>query len=90
MGLAAFQQLTGINVFIFYSATIFESIGVEPNKAVFLLNLANFIAVFPTIWLLNYYGRVSLMAVWTFVMTICLLTMTVFTQWIVFEGAGSI
>jgi MFS family permease len=82
--------LVGINVFIFYSAFIFESIGVEPNRAVFLLNLANFVAVFPTIWLLNYYGRVTLMAVWTFVMTISLLVMTLFTQWIVVENAGTI
>ena len=88
IGLAVFQQLCGINAFIFYSAQIMQSIGVSANLGVFLVNFANFIAVLPAIPVLMYYGRRTLMIIGLAVMCVALVIMTAFSKWI-FLGAVS-
>lgn len=44
--LAIFQQLTGINFIMFYSNTIFASIGFKPQIVTFLVGTVNFLGTF--------------------------------------------
>lgn len=70
MALAGFQQLTGINVVMFYSSKIFQSHGDEPASgamSVVIINFwvyfVNFVAVIGAILLLSRFGRRTLMIV---------------------------
>ncbi len=61
--LSIFQQLSGINVVIFYSSTIMNQTGLAPNYITALVGFVNFITVFPTIYLFKRFGRRTLL--WT-------------------------
>ncbi|KAJ3135210.1 High-affinity glucose transporter rgt2, partial [Irineochytrium annulatum] len=62
-----FQQLTGINVILYYSATIFAGMGFAHADTLVAFPLANslinFVATFPGMWAVERYGRKSLL-VW--------------------------
>ena len=58
-----FQQLSGINVVIFYSSFIMNQTGLPPNYITALVGFVNFITVFPTIYLFKRFGRRTLL--WT-------------------------
>jgi MFS family permease len=49
--LAIFQQLSGINIVIFYSSTIMTSSGLSPNKITALVGGVCCLGVLPTVWL---------------------------------------
>ena len=49
--LAVFQQLSGINIVIFYSSTIMTSSGLSPNKITVLVGAVYCLGSLPTVWL---------------------------------------
>jgi hypothetical protein len=60
--LAIFQQLTGINFIMFYSNTIFASLGsISPTMITFYVGLVNFFATFGGLFLLFKAGRRTIM-----------------------------
>jgi len=62
--MATFQQLTGINAVLFYSAQLFGSTdgsGLTPNQASVVINWSNFVATIGGTILLGYLGRKTLM-----------------------------
>ncbi|KAJ3187620.1 High-affinity glucose transporter rgt2 [Irineochytrium annulatum] len=62
-----FQQLTGINVILYYSATIFAGMGFKHADTIVAFPLANafinFVATFPGMYMIEKYGRKTLL-VW--------------------------
>jgi SP family galactose:H+ symporter-like MFS transporter len=61
--LSILQQLSGINAVMFYSSTIMGQVGFSANFGTAIVGLVNMVATFPTIWLLDKYGRRTLL--WT-------------------------
>lgn len=62
--LATFQQWTGINAVIFYSAQLFGSTdgsGLSPTQVTVMINGANFLSAFGGAVLLGFFGRKTLM-----------------------------
>ncbi|XP_053993753.1 glucose transporter GlcP-like [Hylaeus volcanicus] len=62
--LSAFQQLTGINVFVSRSNQMFTNAGVDKNWVTWctiLMSLVNTVMTFPSMWLIEYLGRRSLL-----------------------------
>jgi hypothetical protein len=68
--LSMFQQLSGINVIIFYSSTIFENVGVPGAKGAVYVNTANFLGTCLSPVFVNNYGRKTLMVFWSSVMSL--------------------
>jgi len=58
-----FQQLTGINVIMFYSNSILSNAGMPPSTATLLVGLVNMLATVGGMGLLSKFGRKQLM-VW--------------------------
>ena len=62
--LSMFQQLTGINVVIFYSSTIFADAGTfSANQGSAIVNTANMVATMGGVVLLGIAGRKTLMII---------------------------
>lgn len=61
--LSMLQQLTGINIVMFYSSTIMVSSGLAPNIITALVGTVNCLSVFPTIWFFKKFGRKTIL--WT-------------------------
>jgi MFS family permease len=61
--LSMFQQLTGINIVMFYSSTIMSSAGLPANIITAIVGFVNCVSVFPTIIMFKKFGRKSLL--WT-------------------------
>ena len=62
ISLAAFQQMTGINIIMFYSNTIFESgTSMSPNTITTLVGTVNFLATLVGMYLLSIAGRRTIM-----------------------------
>jgi Na+/melibiose symporter-like transporter len=57
------QQLSGINIVMFYSSTIMSSSGLPANYITALVGFVNCVSVFPTIILFKKFGRKILL--WT-------------------------
>ena len=58
ISIAAIQQMTGINVIMFYSNTIFASgTSLGPNQVSNLIGVVNFLSTFGGLILLSNYGR---------------------------------
>jgi hypothetical protein len=58
------QQMCGINIIAFYSATIFKQSGISDYTALwasFGFGLINFIFAWPAVWTIDTYGRRSLL-----------------------------
>lgn len=55
-----FSQMTGINAVIYYSPTIFASVGVAPLKATAVVGVLNFLSTFVAMALIDKFGRKKL------------------------------
>ncbi|KAJ3065215.1 Plasma membrane low glucose sensor [Podochytrium sp. JEL0797] len=59
------QQLSGINIILYYSASIFKAMGFTYEQTVIAFPLANaainFLATFPAMWAVERFGRKSLL-----------------------------
>lgn len=73
--LSFFQQASGINAIVFYSASIFEGAGVSPYKGTFYVMSVNFLATLGSVGLLGKFGRRTLMIVSNFALAIILFVM---------------
>lgn len=74
--LAIFQQLTGINVVMFYSSTIFNNLqGFTANGITALIGGVNFASTFLGMILLGYLGRKTLMFFGSAMMSACLIAL---------------
>jgi sugar porter (SP) family MFS transporter len=80
--LAVFQQLTGINVIMYYAADLFERMGVAASTAstslVILNSLVLVLATLPGLWLVERWGRVRLLVVGGWSMCACHVAVCVF------------
>jgi len=77
--LAVFQQLTGINVVIFYSNTIFKNAGYAPATITGLIGIVNFLTTFGGLVLLSLFGRRSVSIVCSALMSLVLIALGVFS-----------
>ncbi len=82
--LASFQQLTGINAFMFYSSTIFSSGdgstgGIPANQSTALIGAVNCGAVVVAVFLLKHFGRKSILLYSTLACTVFLVVQGVAT-----------
>lgn len=71
--LSLFQQLTGINIVMFYSSNILTSTGLAPNLVTALVGFVNCVSVFPTIILFKKFGRKILLWTLSFAIAVCLI-----------------
>jgi SP family facilitated glucose transporter-like MFS transporter 1 len=71
--LSLFQQLTGINIVMFYSSNILTSTGLAPNLVTALVGFVNCVSVFPTIILFKKFGRKILLWTLSFAIAISLI-----------------
>lgn len=73
--LMVFQQLSGINVLIFYSANIFIQLGKSGAVGASIVNFANFVGALVGMALLTKFGRKTLLISTMFFMTACMIGM---------------
>lgn len=73
IGLASFQQLTGINVIMFYSTNLFDV--AFATKGAAIINVANFVATVGGMGLLSIAGRKTLMLICQTILIISLFGM---------------
>jgi MFS family permease len=79
LGIAFFQQITGINAIFYYAPTIFEQAGGSTDSSflqAIVVGLTNLIFTFVAIWLIDRLGRKPLLLIGTTFMTIALLMAT--------------
>jgi sugar porter (SP) family MFS transporter len=80
--LAVFQQLSGINVIMYYAADLFERMGVAASTAstslVILNALVLVLATLPGLWLVERWGRRRLLVVGGWSMCACHLAVCIF------------
>ncbi|TQN31680.1 SP family sugar:H+ symporter-like MFS transporter [Haloactinospora alba] len=75
MALSAFQQLVGINVIFYYSASLWQSVGVEESNSLLLslfTSIVNIIGTFVAIGLVDKVGRKPLLLIGSGGMTVML------------------
>ena len=76
IGLAVFQQITGINTVIYYAPTIFQQAGLASNSAAILatvgVGIVNVLMTIVALFLMDRAGRRKLLLVGLVVMAICL------------------
>ncbi|WP_039787455.1 sugar porter family MFS transporter [Actinoalloteichus spitiensis] len=75
MGLSAFQQLVGINVIFYYSASLWQSVGIEESDSLLLslfTSIVNIVGTFVAIALVDRVGRKPLLLVGSGGMTVAL------------------
>jgi sugar porter (SP) family MFS transporter len=79
LGIAFFQQITGINAVFYYAPTIFEQAGGSTDSSflqAIVVGLTNLVFTFVAIWLIDKLGRKPLLLIGTTFMTIALLLAT--------------
>lgn len=79
LGIAFFQQITGINAIFYYAPTIFEQAGGSTDSSflqAIVVGLTNLIFTIVAIWLIDRLGRKPLLLIGTGFMTIALLMAT--------------
>ena len=72
--ISAFQQLTGINVVIFYAAVIFQDTSLGANQANAVLMGVNLIAATSAAGFLSAFGRKKILLSTTIACSVCLYT----------------
>ncbi len=76
LGIAFFQQITGINAIFYYAPTIFEQAGGSTDSSflqAIVVGLTNLVFTLVAIWLIDRLGRRPLLLIGTTFMTIALL-----------------
>lgn len=71
MGLMFFQQFVGINALIYYSPTLFETMGLDYSMQLIMsgvLNITQLVGVCSSIWTMDRFGRRPLLLVGAFCM----------------------
>lgn len=79
LGIAFFQQITGINAIFYYAPTIFEQAGGTTDSSflqAIVVGLTNLVFTLVAIWLIDRLGRKPLLLIGTSFMTIALLMAT--------------
>ncbi|MBT8303759.1 MAG: sugar porter family MFS transporter [Bacteroidia bacterium] len=79
LGIAFFQQITGINAIFYYAPTIFEQAGGSTDSSflqAIVVGLTNLVFTLVAIWLIDRLGRKPLLLIGTSFMTIALLMAT--------------
>ncbi|MDG1572248.1 sugar porter family MFS transporter [Robiginitalea sp. M366] len=79
MGIAFFQQITGINAIFYYAPTIFEQAGGSTDSSflqAIVVGLTNLVFTLVAIWLIDRLGRKPLLLIGTTSMTVALLLAT--------------
>lgn len=79
LGIAFFQQITGINAIFYYAPTIFEQAGGSTDSSflqAIVVGLTNLIFTLVAIWLIDRLGRKPLLLIGSSVMTIALVMAT--------------
>ena len=79
LGIAFFQQITGINAIFYYAPTIFEQAGGSTDSSflqAIVVGLTNLVFTLVAIWLIDRLGRKPLLLLGTSCMTIALLMAT--------------
>ncbi|TGZ77435.1 general substrate transporter [Ascodesmis nigricans] len=74
VGLMFFQQFVGINALIYYSPSLFASLGLSPSNQLTMsgiMNILQLLGVTPSILLLDHLGRRPLLLHGSLIMTIC-------------------
>ena len=81
IGLAVFQQITGINTVIYYAPSIFKEAGFASNSAAILatvgIGVVNVLMTVVALILLDQAGRRKLLLAGLAIMTVCLVAITV-------------
>jgi len=80
LGIAFFQQITGINAIFYYAPTIFEQAGGSTDSSflqAIVVGLTNLVFTLVAIWLIDKLGRKPLLLIGTTFMTIALLMATI-------------
>lgn len=78
IALAVLQQITGINVFLYFASEIFKKLGSNTNAALLqqaIVGAVNFTFTILAIWTVDLWGRKPLMLVGAAGMGVCLLAM---------------
>jgi len=78
--ISVFQQLTGINALIFYSASIFSNVGLSANVVNALLGTVNLVAACSSSLILSYAGRKIMLVITTFGCAVFLFFMALTTH----------
>ncbi len=79
LGIAFFQQITGINAIFYYAPTIFEQAGGSTDSSflqAIVVGLTNLVFTLVAIWLIDKLGRKPLLLIGTTFMTLALLMAT--------------
>ncbi|MBT8271986.1 MAG: sugar porter family MFS transporter, partial [Bacteroidia bacterium] len=79
LGIAFFQQITGINAIFYYAPTIFEQAGGSTDSSflqAIVVGLTNLVFTLVAIWLIDRLGRKPLLLLGTTFMTVALLLAT--------------
>lgn len=79
LGIAFFQQITGINAVFYYAPTIFEQAGGSTDSSflqAIVVGLTNLVFTLVAIWLIDRLGRKPLLLIGTTCMTIALVMVT--------------
>ncbi|CAI6089296.1 unnamed protein product [Clonostachys chloroleuca] len=70
-GIMFFQQFVGINALIYYSPTLFGTMGLDYNMQLIMsgvLNVTQLVGVFSSLWTLDRFGRRSILLIGSFLM----------------------
>jgi sugar porter (SP) family MFS transporter len=76
LGIAFFQQITGINAIFYYAPTIFEQAGGDTDASflqAIVVGLTNLVVTLIAIWLIDRLGRKPLLLIGTSLMTVALI-----------------
>ncbi|KAI4225070.1 MAG: hypothetical protein L6R36_004197 [Xanthoria steineri] len=96
IGLMFFQQFVGINALIYYSPTLFETMGLNYSMQLIMsgvLNVTQLVGVSTSLWTIDRFGRRPLLLWGSFFMTISHLIIAIFVgkyskNWSAHRGPG--